>query len=317
MRSYKEQYKDFCKLEKNIPIFSQDWWLDAVCGEDNWDVALVFNKSNEIIASMPYAYKRKFGKLLIRQPQLTQFIGPYIKPKVGISYTKQLSREMKVMSELIKQIPRFLYFSQNFSMNVTNWLPFYWSGFKQTTRYSYVINDIQSIDDVVKGFAHAKRKNLKRAESLVKVSFDLPPEEFYKNHELTLGKQGEKCTYSYETFKRIYEATQANKASIILSATDSEGNLHGALFVIFDNNKAYDLISTIDPDFRNSGAATLLVREAIVYVSRFVHQFDFEGSMIKGVEKSFRQFGAEQRPYFNIYKSSSRALSALLGYGGR
>jgi len=37
----KELYREFCKVEDNIPIFSKDWWMDAVCGEDKWDVILI------------------------------------------------------------------------------------------------------------------------------------------------------------------------------------------------------------------------------------------------------------------------------------
>ena len=34
----KEKYREFCKAEKNIPIFSKDWWLDSVCPENKyWD----------------------------------------------------------------------------------------------------------------------------------------------------------------------------------------------------------------------------------------------------------------------------------------
>ena len=37
-------------------------------------------------------------------------------------------------------------------------------------------------------------------------------------------------------------------------------------------------------------------------VSETTNCFDFEGSMIPGVEQSFRRFGAKQTPYFIIYK---------------
>lgn len=37
----KSKYRNLCAVEKNIPIFSQDWWLDAVCGEENWDVIII------------------------------------------------------------------------------------------------------------------------------------------------------------------------------------------------------------------------------------------------------------------------------------
>ena len=57
----KEKYSEFCQKEKNIPIFSKDWWLDAVCGENNWDVALV-EKGGQIMASMPYYTKNIKGE---------------------------------------------------------------------------------------------------------------------------------------------------------------------------------------------------------------------------------------------------------------
>ena len=34
--------------------------MDAVCGEDNWDV-LIVEKGGEIVASMPIYIKKKFG----------------------------------------------------------------------------------------------------------------------------------------------------------------------------------------------------------------------------------------------------------------
>ena len=43
----KEKYYAFCEIEKTIPIFSQAWWLDAVCA-DAWDVCIV-EKGGEIL----------------------------------------------------------------------------------------------------------------------------------------------------------------------------------------------------------------------------------------------------------------------------
>lgn len=54
----KEQYRQFCQNEKDIPIFSKDWWLDAVCGVDNWDVVLV-EKGGQIVGALPYFVKKK------------------------------------------------------------------------------------------------------------------------------------------------------------------------------------------------------------------------------------------------------------------
>jgi len=64
-----------------------------------------------------------------------------------------------------------------------------------------------------------------------------------------------------------------------------------------------------DPEFRNSSAASLLVYSAIKYLHEhdLADKFDFEGSMIFSVEKSFRYFGATQTPYFQIWKKNFKA----------
>jgi hypothetical protein len=55
-----------------------------------------------------------------------------------------------------------------------------------------------------------------------------------------------------------------------------------------------------------------VVWEAIKAVSEKTKVFDFEGSMDKGTENSFRQFGTVQTPYFRIFKYNSTVLRALL-----
>ena len=48
----KRKYCDFCSQEP-ISVFSQYWWLDAVCEDNNWDVIL-YEKGGQIVASFPY-----------------------------------------------------------------------------------------------------------------------------------------------------------------------------------------------------------------------------------------------------------------------
>jgi hypothetical protein len=62
----KVKYIEFCKNE-NIPVFSQYWWLDAVCDENNWDVILI-ERGGEIWVSMPYFIEKKYGFTIIRMP---------------------------------------------------------------------------------------------------------------------------------------------------------------------------------------------------------------------------------------------------------
>lgn len=307
----REKYREFCKQEENIPIFSKDWFLDSVCGVDNWGVTLV-EKGGEIVASMPYYQKKKAIFNIITMPKYAQNMGVYIKYPMGQKYEKRLSYEKEIMNTLIEQLPKVDYFNQTFHYSVTNWLPFYWKGYKQTTNYTYVIEDIKDLESVFQNFNHAKRKNIKKAEKILDVQFDLPAKEFYENHKMTLKKQNASISYSFEHFEKIYNSAYKHNAGKSIYATDSEGNIHAGIFVIWDKNSAYDLISTIDPDFRNSGGASLLIKKIIEFLSDKTDRFDFEGSMIENVEKSFRQFGAKQKPYFDITKVESKLLKAIL-----
>lgn len=307
MISCKERYRKLCEEEASLPIFSQAWWLDAVAGY-NWDVCLV-EKGDVIHASMPYVIKKKYGLTLLTQPQLTQNLGPWIKPS-ATKYSKKLSRQKELMEALIDQLPKYHYFSQNWHYSQTNWLPFFWRNFEQTTRYTYVIEDLSNLDKVFGEFDHSKRKNINKSEALVDVVFDISAEDFYNNHKLTLSKQGSEINYSFDLFKKIYEEGYKRGQAATIGAYDADGKLHAALFVIWDKISAYDLISTIDPDYRDYGAASVLIRDVIKYVSKFVNKFDFEGSMIEPIERSFRAFGAIQTPYFTVTRTPYKLLKA-------
>jgi len=299
----KDRYRLLCRMEKSIPIFSKDWWMDAVCGKNNWDVLLI-EKDKQILSSLPYYLVKRGKRKYIIQPQLTQTNGIWIKYPPGQKYYKKLSYEKKIMTEIINQISELdlNHYSQNYYYSITNWLPFYWKGFTQTTRYTYVIENLENLEEVFSNFSYSKIKNIRKAKKIVEVKNDLPIKEFYENHMLTLKKQNKEISYSFEIFENICNAVFSRNMGKIFYAIDGKGNIHAALLIIWDDLQAYVLISTIDPYFRNSGASSLLIEAAIIFVSERTKKFDFEGSMIEEVENSFRKFGAIQKPYFKISK---------------
>ena len=91
MTGAKDAYRNLCAKEKSIPLFSQAWWLDATAGEGNWDVAIVA-KGGEVFASMPYVAKRRYGLTILRQPALTQTLGPWLRDS-NSKYAKKLSQQ--------------------------------------------------------------------------------------------------------------------------------------------------------------------------------------------------------------------------------
>jgi len=307
MGNNKDEYRNFSASEPGVSVFSKGWWLDAVCGKDNWDVVTI-KKNEVIVAALPFATSRRFIYKGIELPPFTPRLGPWVKYPEKITHVDQLSFEKDIFTQLINGLPKFDYFSQAFNPAFKNWLPFFWHGFRQMTKYTYIIEDISDIDLVVTNFSYAKKKNIKKAEKSVKIRFDLPAKEFYEHHKYTLAKQGRKIVYSFDLFERMYDAAYKNNSGTTIYAIDEQKNIHSALFVIWDDISAYDLISTIEPDYRGSGSASLLIREIIKHVSNKTKSFDFEGSMIENVENSFKQFGAIQTQYFKITKFNARIL---------
>ncbi len=305
----KEKYRELCKREQSIPVWNKDWWLDAVCGDD-WQV-LTVEKGDEIVAALPYVItKGKFGLRQITMPKLTQTLGIWTKYPDGQKYVTRISYEKEIYSNIIEQLEdlRVTYFHQNFSHKVTNWLPFFWKGYEQTTRYTYIIDDLTDIDNIFKNFNSYKRKSIRKAEKKLTVDFDMSSKDFYKHHMKTLESNGQKINYSLEKFQSIYDLSYKNNSGKTFYCYDSSNHIHAAIFIILDSGSAYYLICSVDVDFKGSGANDLLIFEAIKYASNKTKVFDFEGSMIEGVEMSCRNFGGKQVPYFCISKTYSPYL---------
>ena len=306
--SNKTKYLELCKTELSVPVFSQPFWLDAVCGEENWNVILC-EKNGSIIASMPYYIKRKYGIPFITQPEFTKTSGPWIRYPKNISHSTKLTFEKEVMSELILQLEKLpvVFFQQNFSYKITNWLPFYWKEYRQTTFYTYRIEGISDFDKIFRVFHTSKKRNIKHAGSQnLHIEFDMSAQDFYDYHKSTLKKLGKKINYDFAIFNRIVEVSVSNNCGRIIKIIDDNDNIHGAIFIIWDRMDSYNIMTAFDPDFRNSRGSSLLFYETIKYISEYVECFDFEGSMNETIENSYRKFGTVQTPYFKIWKIYTR-----------
>lgn len=300
----KEKYNIFCANNENLPIYLQPFWLDAVCVGMDWDVCL-YEKKGEIIAALPYCIKKVMGIKYITQPPFVQFMGCWIEYSEKMVERKKLELEKEVMSYFITEIEKkeISFYQQNFGPFITNWLPFYWNGYKQTTRYTYRITDISDIEKVYEDFNKNKKKNIKKVEkSNFSIKFDLPAKDFYNLHKNTLLQTGIKIDYSFELFERMYKAAYQNGAGRTIYAENEQGEVVAALFNVWDKKIGYDLISALDQNYRKTGILDALVYNMICFLSDKVKIYDFEGSMIEGVENSFRSFGAVQTPYFSIKK---------------
>jgi lipid II:glycine glycyltransferase (peptidoglycan interpeptide bridge formation enzyme) len=300
----KQAYRELCKTEQTIPIYSKDWWLDAVCGEDNWDVALI-EKGDHIVATMPYYTKRKMGLTIITMPPFTQTLGPWIRPSPA-KYAKQLAKQKDLMNGLIEQLPAYDDFDQNFHYTITNWLPFYWKGFKQTTRYTYLLNCVENLEKIQSDFEKSVRTKIRKAISNdISIIENDEVDTLFKLHATTYRKQGIRMPYTLDELKKLYIACKKHDAVQMLFAKYRDEIIAG-VFYVYDKMSLYAILGGSDRYKKDTGAEYLLDWEMIKFCHDKKIYFDFEGSMLEGVERRNRAFGAVQKPYFQISDTSKR-----------
>lgn len=303
----KERYRALCEKEPSIPLYSKAFWMDAVCGEDNWDV-LLYEKNGNVLGTLPYYVKEKFRLQYITQPPLTQHNGVWVKYPEQQKPERRLALENEVIDNFIAQLEALpvTHYQQHHSPNLTNWLPFYWKGYKQTTRYTYRIAHQADYSAVFSAFNKVVRKNIEKAEPLATVYEGEDVAAFYEMNTKTFARQGLKPPYSLEFLRHFDRILAENNARKMYFAKDAGGTIHCASYTVFDDAYVYQLMSGTDPQYRKSEFKTLLIDRAIKFACETGRSFDFEGSMIESIEEYFRKFGAIQTPYFSIHKTYTK-----------
>lgn len=312
MSSAVNKYRSLCTQEPTIPLFSQAWWLDATAGEGAWDVAVV-EKGDAIVAAMPYVPRKRYGFTLLGQPALTQTLGPWLRETGGKSSTK-LAQQKDWLQALIVQLPPFAHFTQNWHWKMGNWLPFYWAGFQQTTRYTYILHALGDEQMLWQGLRENIRNDIKKATRRFNlcVRDDLTVDDFLVLNRMTFARQNMALPYTEAFVHKLDQACVARHVRKIFIAEDEQGRRHAGAYIVWDGNSAYYLMGGGDPELRKSGATSLCLWEAIKVAANVTQRFDFEGSMIEPLEKFFRAFGAQQTPYFTVSKAPSRLLRTAL-----
>jgi len=296
------------ELDACYSLFQQPWWLNIVAGEA-WEEVTV-TKGGQIRARLPYLINNKLGATLSIMPPLTPRLGPWIAPQNG-KYVTQLTNEKRLLEDLVERLPRLDYFKQNFHPQLTNWLPFYWAGFKQTTRYSYIIKDIRNPDDVWSEIKGNIRREIRKAKEILTIQEEANADLLWQLHNKTFERQNDSPNQSEGMVQKITCEVLERECGKVLAAYDDQGQPHAAILVVWDANSAYYLMGGADPELRNSGASSYLLWQAINTLSGATNSFDFEGSMIQSIERFFRAFGARQVPYFQITRKSKKMKSLL------
>lgn len=300
----KEKYEQFCE-NVYVPIYSKSWWMDTVCLPENWDVWIYEKDPGQgIQAAMPYYVEKRGDYKYITKAPLTQNNGIIFKmhgEAKGATKAKFQEHVIDEANEFIESLGLDVY-EQQYHYSFNNWLPFFWNQYTAITRYTYVIEDTSNLEAIWNGISANYRKNIKKGYKIARVCEGNDIDEFWNSHKKVYEKQGLECPFSYDLWVRLYTACRNNNCGKILYARDAENNILSVLYLIWDAEAMYPLLGGSMPEYQHLQTYNMLTWEGIQFASQKHLKYDFEGSVIKRISKSMRQFGGKPMPYFRIRK---------------
>ncbi|MBK7096230.1 MAG: hypothetical protein IPH57_14750 [Saprospiraceae bacterium] len=311
----KEKYISFCSRRMDIPLFHQPWWLDIVTS-GNWDIAISNDKNGNITAIMPFSRLKKYMNLLSLQPLLTPYLGIiYFYPTDISKRTSIYSFENEHAYNIITDLPgHFLFQHHNFRIDFTNWYPFYNKNYVQTTRYTYLLKNIKNHDSLWAGFTNTLKRQIRATENECTISESENILDVFILMKNSLLKKSVKWALTDDTLTRIDQVLSANHQRKILVAMDRNGKIISGIYICWDAGTAYLLGLGMKKEAGETNSVKQLIWESIKTASEHVDVFDFEGSMIPGVERLYRSFGGERTPYYEIKKYKNKMVRLMLNF---
>jgi hypothetical protein len=235
---------------------------------------------------------------------LTPYGGIFIFANQASKQESSIKNEREIIIHLIDALPKnIVYYSQSFFYHFKNWLPFYWRRYLQTTRYSFVIDHLQSWN--IEQVSSNIRNKIKKADQELKIITIDDPSIIYKQIYNVLYNKDIHLSLSLDTFLALDRWLKSEGKRLMLGAVDSQGNIHASIYLLFDLDKTYSLIIGSDISLRQSGAVPFVIYHAIKESSKRASAFDFEGSMLESLFDLFAGFGGTLTPYYRIYKAKN------------
>ena len=243
-------------------------------------------------------------------PAYTQYFSPLYMYQAS---RHSLTEEHECIRLILEKVGREKHIDFKLPRGHQSILPYHWKGYECTVRLTHIIEG--SLEDYLSNLNKNKVRELKKLEALVG-THALSVSEVISEEEL-------RHLFKQTTERKGFDAQDAVAIRLVTDAGNSfskkiviRSKEHGLLafgFFPFDSKAVYNLINVsvrvTDPVLKTVNL--LLLYRAIEFALTNKRIFDFEGSMLPGVEAFCRLMGGVQSPTYRVQKSNSLAYSLL------
>lgn len=268
---------------------------------EDWE-ALILDEGNGWNAVLPFIRSKKYGLSYLLQPPLCQTWGPILEPNHGKNNYKHFSHIQRLLEALAEMIP-FAHLTQiNCHASLQYLLPFYEKGFKAEVRYTHQLA-IEAEESLRAGLSSQAKRKLRKSDKADHKIVDGSLESLLaiiRNNQ----QQGHDIMGGLKQGGPLLTAVSQLPYVMIKSLENAGGNVVATGMFAMWNKTTYYLAGAQEPSSNDDGAMYRLLWEGMMEgKKRGSTRFDFEGSMIPGVARFFRQFGSEPVPYFSLIKN--------------
>ena len=297
MSTAKEKYIAFIK-DNYVPLFYRDIYLDAVC-DGEWDVVL-YEELGKITAAYIYMIKQKFIIKYIVQPQLCPYSGPiYFNP----------TNAKKAYSYLIENLPKHHLIVQDYFHSIPTINNFEYT---QSKKHTNIVDKGVNIDTLWQQQSSNHRRAIRYAEKNLIYEEEKDFDVFLDFVSKTFKKRGKAIVNDPQIFKRLDEVLLDNGLRKIVKCTAKNNSTIVAMcYFMIDEEWTYNFANSVIDDYRHRGMNLIFWNEIKLTLSE-KRSFDFEGSMIPGVDLLFSRFKGTKRLYQSRYKSSNKLIDLLV-----
>lgn len=290
------------RSEQTLGVFGSKKWL-SVYGS-RLTLVGIYKDEHQMIGGFYYLKTKKYGFTFVKLPPYTPHCGLFFntdsKNKSSINnFSKEIVQEVCNFFSGQKAALTILAFpSQTIDLQ-----PFIWDKYKVVPNYTYRIDLTKPAEEIKSNFDPKTRNVINKA---LKDQTEVKENALDNTALHTFFKS---CLSSAGA--NVYEPELGNIFTDFADASNSfgfqaykDGKLQGAVFCIYDKDNCYYLLGGTDKSTNVQGVNALLVQKSIEKAAALgCRVFDFEGSMLKGVEKFFRGFGPELVPFYTANKA--------------
>ena len=269
---------DQCVAGSLVPlIYAQSWYLDLI--NPGWDALI----SGNYAFVMPLVIKRKLGISFLLQSIFAQQHGIF--PETGNATQNAFLTAIR---------DQFKYVTIHLNARHSEPFP---QGFIVHTRENFILQLSPPYADIKNNYSKHTRRQIRKAEdNHVFISKGLQAGDYF---DLKISATKSKLIMSsMQTLKQLMIYGHIHGNGMIYAAYNEHNTLCAAAFFLFAQQRVTYLNAVSTDEGKNINAMHMIVDQFIKEHSGSPLTLDFEGSVIPGIARFYKGFGAEAEYYY-------------------